>query len=90
MVCAYARVDGLVTTVLLHNGDLVYRYRSSFGSIFFTMLRRGRQKYKKDNWDRMYGFFRCDNCGKTWESAHVYCFSGTTDVSKCYYLDGHC
>ncbi|XP_076439656.1 zygote arrest protein 1-like [Babylonia areolata] len=29
--------------------------------------------------DRRYGFFRCTNCRKTWESSHVYCAKGTDE-----------
>eukprot|EP00745_Piridium_sociabile_P023230 TRINITY_DN36213_c0_g1_i2.p1 TRINITY_DN36213_c0_g1~~TRINITY_DN36213_c0_g1_i2.p1 ORF type:complete len:105 (+),score=22.45 TRINITY_DN36213_c0_g1_i2:374-688(+) len=29
--------------------------------------------------DRRYGFFRCTNCRKTWESSHVYCTRGTDE-----------
>ncbi|CAG5128598.1 unnamed protein product [Candidula unifasciata] len=26
---------------------------------------------------RMYGYFRCSSCRKTWESSHVYCSQGS-------------
>nr|KAG5709385.1 hypothetical protein BaRGS_029234 [Batillaria attramentaria] len=27
--------------------------------------------------DRRYGYFRCTDCNKVWESSHVYCSKGT-------------
>ncbi len=29
----------------------------------------------------MYGFYKCGDCGKTWESSHTYCKKGTGQVS---------
>ncbi|CAL1533706.1 unnamed protein product [Lymnaea stagnalis] len=34
---------------------------------------------RNENMQRMYGFFRCSQCDKLWESSHVYCEPGTDE-----------
>nr|KAG5709386.1 hypothetical protein BaRGS_029235 [Batillaria attramentaria] len=38
---------------------------------------------------RRYGFFRCDDCGRHWESSHVYC-DPETDKAKYAQKCKHC
>ncbi|CAL1533705.1 unnamed protein product [Lymnaea stagnalis] len=35
----------------------------------------------RNNLQRMYGYFRCTQCSKVWESSHVYCPRGSTTAS---------
>lgn len=43
---------------------------------------RGRRRRKKRiESRRVYGYFRCAKCHKSWESSHTYTLEGSTDVS---------